>query len=1215
MGNAVNRDSQKAIDRTDEPAESPREIRSCPICGANFSATKENELCPVCLLRDALIGGAESTKSPSEDVTSATAKHASRRFEHYEVALGEDGRPLELGRGAMGVTYKAIDVDLQCPVTLKVISEKYLGDEAARSRFLREARAAASVRHPNVASVFHLGRRGRDYFYAMEFVEGETLYQLIKRSGSLEIKLALEITRQVAAGLAAVHKKSLVHRDIKPNNIMVSFEEEGAVTAKIIDLGLAKVDDESSAQTTISASGAFAGTPEFASPEQIIGGEVDIRSDLYSLGVSLWQMLVGAVPFRGSAAVVMAQHQHAEAPLERLQGVPQPVVSVIDVLLSKDPGRRFQTPGELLKALPTTIGVIEEGKTIIYDGGGLVHAQDFSSAAGKPPARQGPENISIARLPVTGSDLFGREEDIAFLNEAWANPDVNIVTIVAWAGVGKSTLVNHWLRGMAAEHYRAAELVFGWSFYRQGSSAGTASADEFLDAALSWFGDPNPRMGTAWEKGERLAKLISHRRTLLVLDGLEPLQNPPGSQEGRLRDPSLQALLKELAAFNTGLCVITTRLQVADIADHERASAPRRDLERLSNEAGAKLLRALGVKGDQAELRSASDDFGGHCLALTLLGSYLTDAYDGDIRCRREVSEHLSHDVRQGARARRVMESYQTWFGEGPELSVLRILGLFDRPANEKALEALLKPPSIPGLTESLTDLSLTEWRTILTRLRRARLLAGEDPHSRGDLDTHPLIREHFGEQLQSQRTEAWKECNRRLFDYYRTLAPELPESFREMEPLFLAVICGCHAGLFREALHEVYFPRIQRGSASFASKVLGAREALLSVLIHFFEHGRWGLLVDTGDEGERLTAEDQLFVLMEAAQYLTATRGMGAPEMCLCYERAEFLCRSLDRPMLLYVALLGQWRYCVTTDTLTRAMKLAERVYSLTQQQNDPALVIGGYMPMAITHYFLGEFEKGRQYTKRGLQILRSGVESALEEVDVHAVGTLYFEAVFEWHAGEIVSCHATMTEAISLAKELNDTHGLAAALWHAGWLGYFERNPSEVERCASDLIELSIRQSFAYWLAGGKVLRGWARSASGDTAEGILWIEEGIREYQAMRAIRGVTDCLVLKAEALHFADRTFEALEAIRLAEELVERSGARWFYAEVHRLRGVFLTAIEGEAREIEVSFCEAMRIAKEQHSISLQKRAESTYAEYCRQKASAAPGHGLRLPLN
>jgi hypothetical protein len=124
------------------------------------------------------------------------------------------------------------------------------------------------------------------------------------------------------------------------------------------------------------------------------------------------------------------------------------------------------------------------------------------------------------------------------------------------AGIGKSTLVNHWLRRLVAENYRSAELVFGWSFYRQGNRGDTSSADEFVDAALAWFGDADPRVGTAWEKGERLASLVAHRRTLLVLDGLEPLQNPPGPQEGRIREPALQALLRELAAFNTGLCAI-----------------------------------------------------------------------------------------------------------------------------------------------------------------------------------------------------------------------------------------------------------------------------------------------------------------------------------------------------------------------------------------------------------------------------------------------------------------------------------------------------------------------------------------------------------------------------------------------------------------------------------------------------------------------------------
>jgi serine/threonine protein kinase len=712
--------------------------RTCPSCGNEFSGAME--FCPVCTLRKALAGGVESGESSaSEDTVQPAPEQAVQRFEHYELVTGEDGKPVELGRGAMGVTYKAVDVDLRCPVALKVISERYLGDESARLRFLREARAAAKLRHSNVASVLHLGRTGSSYFYAMEFVEGETLENLIKRSGQLEVKLALEIATQVAAGLAAVHKQELVHRDIKPSYIMVSLEDGGAVIAKIIDLGLAKAVNEPGSQTTISTPGGFVGTPDFASPEQFAGVQVDIRSDLYSLGVALWEMVTGHALFRGSPAEVMYQHQHSPLPLDLLEAVPQPVVVLLEVLLEKDPTQRFQSPAKLLKAMPTVMSAIDAGRSVTRHSLRETPPTYSRAVTRRPQAILGPERISVARLPVTGSHVFGREDDIAFLDAAWAKPQVNVVTIVAWAGVGKSTLVNHWLRRMAAEHYRSAELVFGWSFYRQGSSGQSSSADEFLDAALTWFGDPDPRIGTAWEKGERLAKLMAHCRTLLVLDGLEPLQNPPGPQEGRVREPCLQALLRELAAFNTGLCVITTRLSVADIADHEGTSALRCDLEHLSSDAGARLLRALGVKGHEAELRSASNEFRGHCLALTLLGSYLTDAYSGDIRCRKEVSERLAYDVRQGVHARKVMESYQSWFGEGPELSVLRMLGLFDRPADENALGALLKPPAIPGLTESLTDLSPTVWRTILARLRRARLLAGEDP-----LEPQELVYELF---------------------------------------------------------------------------------------------------------------------------------------------------------------------------------------------------------------------------------------------------------------------------------------------------------------------------------------------------------------------------------------------------------------------------------------------------------------------------------------
>jgi serine/threonine protein kinase len=1187
--------------------------RVCPSCGNEFSGAVE--FCPVCMLHKALAEDVESDESSYERVIESKSQGLARRFHQYELIVGEDGRPIELGRGAMGVTYKALDVDLHCHVTLKVISEKFVGDETARLRFLREARAAASVRHPNVASVFHLGRSAEGYFYAMEFVEGETLQNLIKRSGPLEVKLALYIATQVAAGLAAVHKKKLVHRDIKPSNIMVSFEEEGAVTAKIIDLGLAKVVDEAGAQTTISASGAFAGTPEFASPEQIVGGEVDIRSDLYSLGVSLWQMLTGQVPFRGSAGVVMAQHQHTPVPLERLEGIPQPVVSLITALLEKDPQTRIQTPAELLKFIPTVASAIDEGITLTYQSSRQLPAGAPSGLSGKTGARLGPQKISIARLPVTGSDVFGREEDIAFLDESWANQDVNVVTIVAWAGVGKSTLINHWLRAMAAQHYRSAQLVFGWSFYRQGTSEGTSSADEFIEAALVWFGDADPRIGRAWEKGERLAKLIAHRRTLLVLDGLEPLQNPPGPQEGRVRDPSLQALLRELAAFNAGLCVITTRLPIADLAEHERSSAPRRDLEQLSSDAGARVLRALGVKGAEAELRGASEEFRGHCLALTLLGSYLTDAYDGDIRYRKEVSEHLSQDIRQGVHARNVMGSYQTWFGEGPELSVLRMLGLFDRPADEKALAVLLKPPAIPGLSESLTALSPSEWRTILSRLRRARLLAGEDPHDPRHLDAHPLVREYFGEQLRAGQADAWKECNRRLYYYYRTLAPQLPNSFREMETLFLAVICGCNAGLFREALHDVYIPRIQRGDSSFAANILGARGALLLVLSHFFENGRWGSLIETAVEGQSLAAADQLLILMQAGSYLTATRGLGASEARICYEGAEPLCRLLNRPLLLSVALTGQWHYSLHTDKLTATMQIVERIQALAREQDDAALMIEAYRALAVTVYYSGDFETAQQYATRALQIWRSGnAKSHTEAPHTPAFVCMCYLAGCKWHLGEIAACQTTIAEAISLAEELNDMNALAIALAWAASMAANERNPAEVDRFASDLIELSTRDNFVFWLAIGTAWRGWARSASGNTAEGIPLIEQGIRDYLATGALLSVQHFLGRKAEALYLADRTSEALEAVNEAEALAERIEHCDYRAELHWLRGVFLTARDADEAQIEACFRSAIRIAQQQKSISLVKRAEATQAEYRRQKASASGGPGFRLAL-
>jgi predicted ATPase len=288
--------------------------------------------------------------------------------------------------------------------------------------------------------------------------------------------------------------------------------------------------------------------------------------------------------------------------------------------------------------------------------------------------------------------------------------------------------------------------------------------------------------------------------------------------------------------------------------------------------------------------------------------------------------------------------------------------------------------------------------------------------------------------------------------------------------------------------------------------------------------------------------------------------------------------------------------------------MQIAERIYSLAQKQNDPAPIMGACTALAANHCYLGDdFEIARQYALRGVEIWRSGrVQTLIEEMMASPVVCLIYEALSEWYLAETASSQASRAEAISLAKELNDMSSLAFALYVGCILARFERNPAEVERLVSDLIELSTRYNFAFWLPGANVLRGWARSVSGDVAEGISWIERGIEDYRATGSIVALPMWLALKAEALHLADRTSEALEAIREAEAQARRFELRSWYAELHRLRGVFLTTLGADESQIETSFREAVRIAKEQKAISVLKCAEASYAEYRLQKLSTSP---------
>jgi len=488
---------------------------------------------------------------------------------------------------------------------------------------------------------------------------------------------------------------------------------------------------------------------------------------------------------------------------------------------------------------------------------------DIDRDLGSVPA---PIHIDIARLPRPRAKFFDRQRGFQILDKAWSDPDIRIVVIVGFAGLGKSELVHHWLRQVENERFRGARRVFAWSFYSQGTTEDTASANPFVNSALRFFGDPDPKEGNPWDKGERLASLIKQQPTLLILDGLEPLQWGPGPQHGQLKDRagSMVALLRQLSFVMKGLCIVSSRVDVNDLDWSDSAGPVRRiNLEQLPTDAGRKLLRDYGVTGADDDLNKAVEEYGGHALSLALLAEYLVDFLGCDIAMRDRVP--LSEqETPAGHQAFRVMEAYDTALGrDGREVerAILRLIGLFDRPASAGCLNALRGTPPIHGVTDALVALPEEAWSYAVGRLRKWGLLS--QPYGVDDLclDAHPLVREYFCQKLEWESLCAVREAHGRLYEHLRDTTERFPATIEDMEYLFQAVRHGCRAGRHAEALNKVYKARIQHGDEEepFSTFVLGAISSELAVLSGYFNDRRYSSPVANLDKADRA------FVLSEA--------------------------------------------------------------------------------------------------------------------------------------------------------------------------------------------------------------------------------------------------------------------------------------------------------------------------------------------------------------
>ena len=488
--------------------------------------------------------------------------------------------------------------------------------------------------------------------------------------------------------------------------------------------------------------------------------------------------------------------------------------------------------------------------------------------AASPQPSEAPFRLYISKDFPRGSEHFlGRDEELALLDQAWADHDgTHVVELIAMGGTGKTALINRWRERLRADGWRGAERVYAWSFYSQGTREDRqASEDHFLAETLEWFGvDVDPKTDP-WEKGRLLAEAVAACPTLLLLDGIEPLQYPPGRHHkvlvGELRAPGVKILLEMLAEMgHPGLCVVTSRERLTDLKGHERndtlpdGGVIHRSLSNLTPEDGARLLHAEGAKqaGAEAigpedeELREASEQIRGHALALSLLGRYLALAYSGDIRRRGQVMFSDADHETQGGHAFRIIAAYEKWLesaGEAGarELAVLRLVGFFDRPANAEGLEALRAAPAIKGLTEPLVGLNIAQWRSAVGRLQECGLIQeGEgDNETAGSLDAHPLVRGYLAQQLKENFSTAWREGHWRIYEQLQASVPFHPEGITKLQPLYQAVSHGCLAGKHLDACFDIYVKRILRGTGSngyYSIHQLGAVSTDLAAVACFFD-------------------------------------------------------------------------------------------------------------------------------------------------------------------------------------------------------------------------------------------------------------------------------------------------------------------------------------------------------------------------------------------
>ena len=1092
-----------------------------------------------------------------------------------------------LGSGGMGEVYRARDAKLEREVAVKILPQHLSEDPQALSRFESEAKAIAALSHPNILAIYDFGEDEGVAFAVMELLEGSVLRERLEPQPPSPRK-ALELALQIAHGLAAAHDRGIIHRDLKPENVFVA--SDGRV--KILDFGLAKrsesptlaaPDSENETRSRNTVPGTILGTVGYMSPEQVRGEEADQRTDLFSFGILLYEMLAGERPFRGrSQADVMSAILRDDPPelADRENNVPPVLMRILSRCLEKRRDERFSSARDLAFALEA------------------IPDEDWAPTSTGPADRRFPKKVPTP--PIPKRHTVGREESLAELKRGLSSADEGrgvLLCVTGEAGIGKTTAVETFLDDVTSEagpwigRGRCSERLAGTEAYlpflealedilREDESRSIGGL--MKDVAPSWYFQLRPASSeegrtraSSQERMKRelssLLEQISHREPVLLF--LEDLQ---------WADVSTVDLLAHLAdRFDTMrvLIVATYRPEELRLAKHPFLDV-RSDLQARGScrEVELPFLSRQDIE-DFMSLEFPENAFPpelssvihskteGSPLFMTDLLRYLRDkqviAKDNGrwhlAQSIPEIEDELPQSVRGMIERKidRLSESDRRLMlaasVQGYEFHAAVLAEVLERdPAEiEERLEALGRVHSLIRLVseEELPDRTLTVRYRFVHVLYQNTLYGTVTPTWRASwsLAVAEALLSHFGEQT-------------------ATVASELAVLFE--------------AG--RDGARAANFYCI---AAQNASKVFAYRESI--------ELAGRGLRILEREPETPERAQQELRLQMALGPALVATKGYASPEVGETFARARELCVRIGQTPQVFPVLHGLFRFYFVRSEMTAAAELIQELLDLAEREQDPRLLVPAHRAAGVVYSEQGEFVRAREHFEEGLKLYDREQHATFVRLYGQDEGLLCLEYLpwVLWYLGYPEQAAKRDEESLALAREWSNPYILVHAITASAIFHLLKRDPVIGKARAEAAIPLCEEHGFVFWGAFNTMFRGWALAELGFPEEGLPLLKRGLDDFANTGARYARRQYLCVLAEGYGKAGQVAQGLTTVEEALAAVPETGQGHFWGtESHRVKGELLL-LKGETdEEAEALFHHALDTARRREAKSFELRA-------------------------